>query len=62
MGVEVKPGELVPNADACAMCKRMIINAGIDRVVVRNTPTEFTEILVRDWVFNDDSLSGSTGY
>ena len=62
VGVEVKTGELVPNADSCAMCKRMIINAGIDRVVVRNTPTEFTEILVRDWVFNDDSLSGSTGY
>ena len=62
VGVEVKTGELVPNADSCAMCKRMIINAGIDRVVVRYTPTEFTEILVRDWVFNDDSLSGSTGY
>ena len=61
-GRNVSDGKYVEGAMCCGMCKRMIINAGIDRVVVRNTPTEFTEILVRDWVFNDDSLSGSTGY
>lgn len=42
--------------DCCAMCKKLIINAGIDRVIIRKTPTEYKEIIVRDWVFNDDSL------
>lgn len=62
VGRDMKTGELVPDANSCAMCKRMIINAGIDRVVVRNTPTEYTEIIVRDWVFNDDSLTDNGGY
>lgn len=55
VGRDVNTGELVPNASACSMCKRMIINAGIDRVVIRNTPTEYTEINVLDWVRNDES-------
>ena len=57
VGVDFKTGELVENATSCAMCRRQIINAGIDKVIVRNTPTEFTEVIVRDWVFNDDTLS-----
>lgn len=62
VGKDYRTGELVPNASSCAMCKRMIINAGIDRVVIRNTKTEFTVIEVSDWVENDDSLSGRMGY
>ncbi len=61
-GKDARTGELVPDANSCSMCKRLIINAGIDRVVIRNTDTEFTEIDVRDWVFNDDSLLGTLGY
>ncbi len=62
VGRDAKTGELVENASSCAMCKRMIINAGIDKVVVRNTPTEFTVVEVSHWVENDDSLDGSFGY
>lgn len=62
VGRDVNTGELVPNASACSMCKRMIINAGIDTVVIRNTPTEYTEINVLDWVRNDESLEGVLGY
>jgi dCMP deaminase len=40
----------------------MIINAGIERVVVRNTKMEYTEIRVSDWVENDESLNGKYGY
>ncbi len=61
-GVEASTGEIVPNASSCAMCKRMIINAGLDRVVIRNTKDTYTTILVRDWVFNDDTLKGILGY
>ncbi len=56
VGKDKQTGELIPNASSCAMCKRMIINAGIERVVIRNTPDKYTIILVSDWVKNDDSL------
>ena len=39
------------------MCKRMVINAGISEVFVRDTATEFRRIDVMDWIMNDDSLS-----
>lgn len=55
-------GELVENAMCCSMCKRQIINAGIEKVIIRNTRDEYTEVLVSDWIENDDSLDGSFGY
>ena len=39
-----------------SMCKRQIINAGIDRVVIRMTETEYRTIPVSDWIENDDSI------
>lgn len=62
VGVDYNTGELVSNASSCAMCKRMIINAGIETVIVRSTPEEYVVIPVSDWVENDDSLSGQRGY
>lgn len=63
VGRDCKTGELVPNATSCAMCKRMIINAGITTVVIRNTKDEYTVIDVqKDWIDNDDSLSDMMGY
>ena len=38
------------------MCRRMIINAGLRRVVIRNTKTEFTVVQVQDWIDQDDTL------
>lgn len=55
-------GSIVPNVCSCMMCKRLIINAGIENVVVRETKDEFTVYKVSDWVKNDDSLSGKFGY
>ena len=62
VGLDTNTGELVSDACCCTMCKRTVINAGISSVVIRNTPTEFTVINVREWIFNDDSLSGTFGY
>ncbi len=63
VGKEVSDGSYVRNASSCSMCKRMIINAGIERVVIRDTHDEYREILVqRDWVENDESLDGIFGY
>ena len=54
--------EIVPGTSSCMMCKRQIINAGIARVVIRDTKTDFRVIDVTDWIENDDSLSGEFGY
>lgn len=61
-GRDAQTGELVKNASSCAMCKRMIINAGIANVVIRNTHDEYTVIPVREWIYNDDSLDDKFGY
>ncbi len=61
-GREMDTGEYVRNANCCSMCKRMIINAGIDQVIVRDTDDEYRVIRVSDWIEDDDSLSGSFGY
>ena len=55
-------GEVVGGTNSCMMCKRMIINAGISKVVIRNTRDDYTVIVVSDWIENDDSLSGNFGY
>lgn len=59
--IDSKTNELVPGTTSCQMCKRMVINAGIARVIVRDTADDYTIYNVADWVENDDSL-GSIGY
>ena len=50
-------GELIPGSTSCSMCRRQIINAGIRRVVIRDTPTEYRIVDVeKEWVEEDDSL------
>ena len=55
-GREAKNGELLHDATSCSMCRRMIINAGIERVVIRNTQREYSVVHVEDWIREDDSL------
>ena len=38
------------------MCRRTIINAGIRRVVIRNTKQTFTVVPVQNWIDQDDTL------
>jgi deoxycytidylate deaminase len=40
------------------MCRRLIINAGIKKVITRigENDNDYVVTEVRDWVFNDDSL------
>lgn len=57
-----KTGALMAGTSSCSMCKRQIINAGIETVVVRDTKDEYREIAVSDWVEHDESLEGTFGY
>ena len=56
VGHDARTGEILQDATSCSMCRRMIINAGIKRVVVRNSRQEFTVVPVQDWIDQDDTL------
>ena len=56
VGKDAKTGQILGDATSCSMCRRTIINAGIRRVVIRNTPTEFTVVPVQQWIDDDESL------
>ena len=62
VGKDAKTGAYVEDANSCAMCKRMIINAGITRVIIRNTKDTVTAVYVDSWVENDESIEGASGY
>ena len=55
-GKDAATGEILSDATSCSMCRRLIINAGLEKVVIRTSPTEYTVVQVRDWVYEDDSL------
>jgi dCMP deaminase len=61
-GIEVSDGSYIANSNSCSMCKRMIINAGIKTVYVRDTKNEYREIDVQSWIEDDESLIGARGY
>ncbi len=62
VGRERQSNAYVQEANSCAMCKKLIINSGIKRVVIRDNPTDFREIDVCDWIYYDDSLENHIGY
>ena len=62
-GIDLKDNNnYVKNANPCSMCKRMIINAGIEQVFIRDDKDHFRRIAVQEWIDNDESLNGAMGY
>lgn len=61
-GTDAGTGEYVQNSSCCSMCKRMVINAGIETVYIRDTESEYRKISVTDWIQNDESIEGTFGY
>lgn len=62
VGFELPQMEYIQNANSCSMCKRQIINAGIEKVIIRDTNTDYRVIEVKEWVEQDESLEGILGY
>lgn len=60
--IDSKSDTLYGGTSCCMMCKRLVINAGIKTVVVRDTKDEYRVIDVASWIDDDDSLSGKFGY
>ena len=62
VGRDMKTGEIVGDANSCTMCKRLIINSGIEQVIIRDTIDRYRAIQVQEWIDNDDSLTEDMGY
>lgn len=52
----------VENSNPCSMCKKMIINAGIKDIYIRDSKEKYRHILVSDYIENDETLEGVKGY
>ena len=62
VGINHDDGSYVEKTRPCSLCKKMIINAGIQKVVVRDTKDKYTVIDVSEFIENDESLEGVLGY
>ena len=61
-GTNASTKEIEANSTSCMMCKRVIINAGIKEVIVREPDNKYTIYDVQKWIDDDDSLNGKFGY
>lgn len=50
VGKEYSSGKYVENTDSCIMCKRMIINAGIKTITIRDDEENYRIINVEKWI------------
>ncbi len=56
VGINQRNGEYVTDNEPCSFCKRMIINAGIEKVIMRDTKKEYRVQEVENWVQKDDTI------
>lgn len=62
VGREVKDNTYVENAMPCLLCKKLIINSGIDTIVIRDTRMCYRIVEVQTLIDNDDTLIGDGSY
>jgi dCMP deaminase len=55
--VSPSTGELIPDSSSCMMCRKLIINAGIKEIIIRDNKDDFRVVDIQEeWIDNDDSL------
>ncbi len=57
VGINKRNGEYISDNKPCTLCKRMIINSGIEKVVMRDSKTDYRVEIVSDWIKDDDTLN-----
>lgn len=62
VGKNYNDNSYINNSNPCALCKRMIINAGIKDLYIRDNKDEYRHVIVEDYIKNDESLEGIRGY
>ena len=55
VGREAESRAFVKGATPCSMCRRLIINAGIEKVIARESEDTYTVTMVNEWILNDDT-------
>ena len=61
-GMDVNTNDIVNDLDSCQLCKKMIINAGIKRVIFARPNNQYEVKNVSEWVINDETLTDKFGY
>lgn len=56
VGRDAVTGELLEDPMPCPTCRGLIINAGLSKVVLRDTGGRYQVLNVQDWVFDDDTI------
>ena len=56
VGINKRNGEYITDNYPCTLCKRMIINAGIEQVVMRDNKEKYRIEQVSNWIENDDTV------
>lgn len=56
VGINSRNGEYKEKAEPCTLCKRMIINSGIETMVIRDNKENYRIVQVQDWIENDETL------
>lgn len=58
VGRDANTNEVLDYIDSCSMCKRVVINSGIDKVIVKDNKSEegYRIINVQDWINYDEVL------
>jgi dCMP deaminase len=56
-GKNAKMGDRLTDTTSCSMCRRMIINAGISKVISRiGDDGDYVIVDTQEWIDNDDSI------
>lgn len=56
VGINKRNGEYVNDNEPCSYCKRMIINAGIKDIYMRDSKEKYRHEYVEEWIKNDDTI------
>ena len=62
VGKNTADNTYVSNAEPCSLCKKLIINSGIEEVYIRLNADEYKKIKVQEWIDNEEQLLGINGY
>ena len=55
MGMDTETADPIPDgAEPCRLCKRVIINAGIEKVITRHAKGDILIYGVKDWILNEE--------
>lgn len=62
VGYRTENNEYEEGAAPCLMCRKLIINSGIEKVIVRVNKDKYNMYLVDDWIKNDEFTNGQLAY